>query len=274
MTNYIPAKDRPETLKDLETALDAIKNKIKENYIDAGKILVVIRDQRLWKVSGYHSFDDYLVKRWSIHSRRAYQLIEASEVMMTLSQNDCTMVQNERVARELSKAPEEERPRVIAAVVERGEMVTTKSIKAEVAKLPPAAKNGEHKPAIPLDATGYPLTKTATIYWKRRGEIQAVLDGISEIKSLLERVGEERDVLWEGLNHNGCDAMLSSLYRYVSEAKPYAVCPQCGGHPEIQPTKCPRCRGKAMISKLQFETGTSDKIKELRDAHAKSILSK
>lgn len=53
-------------------------------FVDVGNALLEIRDNRLYRQE-YHTFEDYCKERWGMSRPRAYQLIDAANVMSNLS---------------------------------------------------------------------------------------------------------------------------------------------------------------------------------------------
>lgn len=58
-----------------------------QTFVDVGAALLRVRDQRLYRYD-FGTFEDYCEKRWQMSRRRAYQMIEASAVV--LSVNNCS----------------------------------------------------------------------------------------------------------------------------------------------------------------------------------------
>lgn len=75
------AMDRAEQLSRLEGVIQ----KGVDTFAEVGAALGTIREQKLWKENGYHSFDDYLRRRWDFGRRYANHLIGAAGVMKQLA---------------------------------------------------------------------------------------------------------------------------------------------------------------------------------------------
>ena len=78
-----------------------------------------IRDERLYRET-HDTFEAYCKERFNFTRQRAHQLISSSEAAESVS----TIVDkpaNEAQARELAKAPEEDRPAIMEAVADRAE---------------------------------------------------------------------------------------------------------------------------------------------------------
>lgn len=84
-----------------------------ESFIEVGNALAEVRDSKLYE-GKYDSFDDYCEKRWEFGRHRGYLLISAAKVMKSVD-NCQHQPTNEGQARELGKAPEKDRKKVMAA---------------------------------------------------------------------------------------------------------------------------------------------------------------
>jgi hypothetical protein len=84
-----------------------------KTFIEVGNALLAIRDQRLYRGS-FGTFEEYCLQRWGISRPRAYQLMDASQVIRNLStcvdntgNTGITFPTNEAQARALGKLPAE-----------------------------------------------------------------------------------------------------------------------------------------------------------------------
>lgn len=92
--------------------LERVIEKGLDTFVEVGKALLEIRDSRLYRQEGHSTFEDYCHNRWRkrISRPRAYQLIEAAQVVENLSTVVDKLPQNEWQARELSELePEQQR---------------------------------------------------------------------------------------------------------------------------------------------------------------------
>lgn len=51
-----------------------------QTFVEVGQALAKIRDRRLFREAGYHSFADYCQERWGFKRAYAYSLISGAEV--------------------------------------------------------------------------------------------------------------------------------------------------------------------------------------------------
>jgi hypothetical protein len=122
-----------QTLMTLE---GTIKTQV-QSFVEVGTALLKIRDERLYREKA-ETFEGYCQTEWGFTRRRAGQLIEAAAVVQALPEpapapaeksNDPDLqtgtkvpktgtVANERVAREVAKAPPEKRAEVVQKAAE------------------------------------------------------------------------------------------------------------------------------------------------------------
>ena len=105
-------------------------------FVEVGAALLAIRDRRLYR-EAHGTFEDYCRERWRFSRPRAYQMIEAAEVMALVSTNvDIAPPTNEAQARELAplvKAdPEAAREAWAEARAEHGDKLTAQKVRRVV----------------------------------------------------------------------------------------------------------------------------------------------
>lgn len=236
--------------------LESVIERGRGTFIAVGNALSEIRDSKLYR-KDFPSFEVYTERRWGLSKPQAYRLIQAADVVKEVSKTSPigTTVQSEGAARELVKVPPERRISVLERAVANGS-VTAKSI-AKAAAVPP--------PTIEIDATGWPIPVALTPLWKRGEDIDSILHYLSKLKSGLRAAQESQDMLWAEVNFSSVLSDLEKAWTSIQCAKPYAVCTQCQGHPEVQPKgQCPLCKGRGFISKFRWEILVPEEIKAMR----------
>lgn len=98
------------------------------SYIEAGEALRTIRDDRLYRET-HGTFEDYCRERWGWERRRAYQLIEAADVVQNFAQLDAPIPANDAQARELVGLPAETAAQIMRTAAETGQTVTARVIR-------------------------------------------------------------------------------------------------------------------------------------------------
>lgn len=91
---------------------EAVIAKGLHTYIEVGRALLDIRDQRLYRAT-HQTYADYCNERWGMSRQRAYQLIDASQVATDLSTIVDTSAMPESHLRAVAKAAPSDRPKVI-----------------------------------------------------------------------------------------------------------------------------------------------------------------
>jgi hypothetical protein len=89
-----------------------------KTFVDVGLALVAIREQRLYR-QDYGTFEDYLRQRWDLGQSRAYQLMDAANVVTVLkSSTTVELPMNEAQTRPLTRLPAEQQAEVWQEAVE------------------------------------------------------------------------------------------------------------------------------------------------------------
>jgi hypothetical protein len=240
-------------LKRHEAVIQAGKN----TFVSVGLALTEIRDKKLYR-QDYSSFDLYLAQRWGWSRQRAGQLIQAAAVVQQLPEKVSTIVDSEGAARALKKVPKGKRAKVVEAAAAKGK-VTAKAIKVEAKKAEIEAE------VVVQDCDGVDVPKALIPLWDRGSEISGVLHTLSGVKAALRAAQAQDDPLWRQVNFTAALADLSKCWTAIQVAKPYAVCPQCQGHPEVQ--KCRLCLNTGIIGKFRYQSVP----KELLDVRKKAM---
>lgn len=132
--------------------LAALEQVIEEGmaaFVAVGTALAEVRDGRLYRAE-HATFEAYCEVRWQMSRRRAYQLMEAADVVCTMVHNElvpvASTITNERQARALGAAPADERVDVLATVVANGRP-TAAAIEAEISSRsqPEATEEAQQK---------------------------------------------------------------------------------------------------------------------------------
>jgi hypothetical protein len=102
-----------------------------QTFLEVGHALMAIRDQRLYR-QAYATFEDYLRERWDLSRPRAYQLIDAAQVIDTVSTAVDILPANEAQARPLASLPPAQQVEVWRQAVETAPSsgITAKHVQA------------------------------------------------------------------------------------------------------------------------------------------------
>lgn len=100
-------------------------------FVEVGTALSQIRDGRLYRES-HGTFEGYCKDRWGFDRSRADQLVKAAELTTTVVNAGLPAPANEGQARELAKAPQEQRAEIWRETVERTDGKPTAAAVREV----------------------------------------------------------------------------------------------------------------------------------------------
>lgn len=249
-------------LSDVErTRYFECRDLIRENivaFFDVGDALKEIRDSRLYREE-FDTFEVFCSDTYKMKGAHAYRLIKAAEIKAEVGD----AVQNESQARALAAVPKPKRAAVLDKAAKDGP-VTARSI-TEAAEPPKPAK----PETIELDRTGFKIPAKLLPLWERSKEVQAILTGISRIRTALRAAQEQDDPLWRPVasRANACtwSKLLSSLddaYAKIGLAMPFAVCPVCQGH---LPTNCTVCQERGFVSEFYYKNCLDADSKKVRE---------
>jgi hypothetical protein len=180
----------PIELQTLEHYERIIAQGIK-TFIEVGHALLVIRDQRLYRQT-YGAFEDYLRERWDLSRPRAYQLIDAAQVVDTVSTSVDIVPVNEAQARPLTSLPPEQQVEVWKEAIETAPPsgITAKHVQATVKRAKSQATGEQVRTPTP---------KAPEPRRPARQEVQeGLIWGLREVDD--EDAWEMLEWLWDGLN--------------------------------------------------------------------------
>jgi hypothetical protein len=130
MVKILAVEKTPE-LKRLESLEKVIEVGL-ESYREVGESLREIQESKLYKSTGYKTFEQYCEDKWGITRAAAYDYISASKVIEDLSDRSYKI--GFRAARELAPLTHEERKKVAEVAERRGgfEALTVRELREEV----------------------------------------------------------------------------------------------------------------------------------------------
>lgn len=240
------------------------EKEIRDCVLRAGKALLTIRDKRLYRAD-YSTFEEYCQDKWGYTRQRGYQLIEAWETLDSLPKSCQPMVDNERVARELSKIPPRKREAVLEKIVDAGKPVTAKNIAASVPPprrqptVPPARKSA---PVIEekRDEIGRVIPDAILPLWERSYEMDEVFQMLARVKKILVAAEKDKDLLYVFFDFQTSLIGIEKALTECRARKPYSICPDCHGK---LPEDCTTCKHSGLIGKFAWEHQTAEEKKKL-----------
>jgi hypothetical protein len=115
-----------------------------------------------------------------------------------------------------------------------------------------------------VDANGTEIPRSITKYWMRTSEIKELISIVTEAMKQLKEAEDTEDAMYQGINMSATLGDLDNARKSIALAIPYCVCPQCQGHPEIQPKKqCRLCGEKGFISKFIWDRAVPEETKAM-----------
>ncbi len=109
--------------------LESLISRNQEHFCETGRALKEIRDNRLYKVALFDTFEAYTRTRWDISRAHAYRLIKYCEVIHNLSPVGDRLPANESQVRHLSALSPMEQRRVWKEFLASGKELTAQNIK-------------------------------------------------------------------------------------------------------------------------------------------------
>jgi len=175
----------------LEKTIEAHRS----NFYRAGRALMEIRDDALYRALLFDSFEVYVKTRWDMSKSQAYRLIEASKVMNNLSPiGDGILPANEAQVRVLSGLNESDQRRVWKGFISSGMAMSASNIR----KLVKPAKPENH-PVSRIDIISASFKKTVLtmleqIRWARNDQWQTTSRqaGLYWVRVMKERIINEK----------------------------------------------------------------------------------
>jgi len=120
------------------------------------------------------------------------------------------------------------------------------------------------------DDTGWEIPESLHALWHRDVELGELSQQISSIKCIIEKAQENKDPLFNQVNHTSIIADLKSAWKAIDVGRPSVVCTSCQGHPETQPKgQCRLCVGMGLISKYRYDKLVPEEIKQVRSKGVK-----
>jgi hypothetical protein len=227
-----------------------------ESFLATGSALKQIRDDKLYR-EGHKTFESYVKQKWSIETRQAYRLIDASDVKADLCPigqkiTKANEIKTEGQLRELTSVPHESLEDVVkkAAEIAGDAPLTAKVLKEareqvlEPEKLEeptaeePACEDvepepePEPEPVGPLDCVGWFKEQIGLV-----NELVRNMDTVVEVPGN-ELLMSRRLSIRREIEH------IKGSFRAVM---PHAICPRCHGD------CCTQCGNMGWVNKQRFD---------------------
>ncbi len=239
-----------DELQELVENINAALNSIGTNSQHIMGWVHTIKTKELWRQTEAKTFSQFCeMQDWT--PRRFNQLAAGYETLLTIPKETGTMVPTERHLRELAKAPEKARERVVKDTAKRDGKVTAKGIKKtieskdEYQPTEPAGLSEPKEKEVVRDELGWPIPPESLDFWNRRDELTALMRLVSKVKCDIEKGRDAQDPLFLGLDQSIIGELKTVYYR-MRISIPYAVCTTCSGRPGLN-GNCVICRSTGFI---------------------------
>lgn len=228
------------------------------NFVETGRALQQIRDERQYLEAGHKSFEVYLKERWGMTRARGYQFIEGAGVVETVSKIlDTPIPKSDSVARAVSQASKEpEKQREIWQEATAGNPEPTaddvKQAAERVEKRSQTPLEPEPEPAT-IDALDGPIDQSLETVWECLPEFRKIVAAVGSIgnavKDLMEHPGGCR------LPQTEINGLLKEIKRAVKFGKPHTECFKC--QRKIR-KDCPLCKGAGWITETEYSKNRTE----------------
>lgn len=154
--------------------LESLISRNQERFCETGRALKEIRDNRLYKLALFETFEAYARTRWDISRAHAYRLITYCQVIRNLSPIGDVLPANESQVRHLARLKPLEQRRIWKDFLDSGTELTARNIKRFIA-------------ARDLNKTNPPDLSE-----------QITPEYMAAVRAMLEQVREARQDHWQG----------------------------------------------------------------------------
>jgi len=156
-----------------------------------------------------------------------------------------------------TKVLEKGSPELVQAVDKGKTSVSAAAKQIEIAK--------EEPPEPMKDADGVPIPEYLRPIFATQPEFEAFAYKISRLKGEFESGVQANPEAWSAIEPQKRVADLSALRQEFSEARPYLVCPLCGG--DDPDRRCKQCHGRGWLSRYRARSVAIDLRNPQRKAH-------
>tara|TARA_B100001059_G_scaffold76184_1_gene73766 strand:- start:11228 stop:11896 length:669 start_codon:yes stop_codon:yes gene_type:complete len=191
-------------------------------FFEAGKALIEIRDNELFREGGYGTLKDYMESEIETGWRQGYNLLKAAEIKQ---EHD---VPSLRAALKLSDVPEDQRSEVLAIASER---------QGGIEKVTAPMIQDVHEELRPKPTTFEPPDKS---------EFQAL---VFEVKQIGKRLNSLHSGPGRHLYINEAQGHIKSLAALINKSIPTVPCPECFG----RQSQCHLCEGIGWVTQELFD---------------------
>ena len=219
MTNNI------EVMDDFTALNERVKAGL-ATFVEVGKALSTIREQKLYKAGGYATFEQYTAEEHGFSARHGRRMIQAARV------ESLAPGISMQAATALATVPEQDRAEVVKRATDRqgktptGEMISDMHEEVKAERTPePEAEVG--------------MTEQI------KQQFREAYAAVQRARTLVEHLGDEK--LGRLLDVDACRVHLNNTLEEIKFAVPKHRCPYCGGE------GCKHCKHCGMLSDRLYE---------------------
>ncbi len=219
-------------------------------FQEVGAALMAIRDGKLYRQS-HKTFEAYCKERWSMSRPRAYQLIEAADVVEDLSTKVDKMPTSEKQTRPLASVPKANRAEVWQAAVDTAPLnssgdpqVTEKHVEETVQqwKSPkvetPIIDDDEPEMYDELEQV-VPSNLIPVFH-----DAEFIDQAIGYVKAAVKTAGDlHSSKAGKFFNVKQFRSLAKEMQKLLEATRPFAICPYCEGR------KCSACAHIGIVPK-------------------------
>ena len=107
-------------------------------------------------------------------------------------------------------------------------------------------------PLVDRFGVAIPEIKSCREGLARADEVAALMREVSALKGKILGLLNEKDPIYSVVDRSIVDADLTEVYGQLKNAKPYAVCPHCGGGDRGALKRCSACSGNGWLSEFGY----------------------
>lgn len=230
------------------------------NFVETGRALQQIRDEKQYKDAGFKSFDDYLQSRWSMKRAHAYRFIEATVVTENVShgRQNSPAPRTERVARavaEESKDPDEQREIWDEAISETPEPTAADVHKAAEKVKGKRNPKPKDEPDTPVDHFKVHVSADFSQAFDTLGEFRSLLTAVATVKKDAGELAAGHGGKW--IDHQDIERLCDELRRAIRFGMPYTECGRCR-RDKSERKGCQSCKGRGWLCETAYKTQSAE----------------
>lgn len=111
---------------------------------------------------------------------------------------------------------------------------------------------------------GFDIPEPRFPIWDRRGEIDSMIQAISEAKCKVDTMRKAQDPMYLKIKQEAVEALERAHY-LVSKAMVYCVCGICGGWLETRGGVCAACKSTGFMTLEEYKLTVPEETRRVRE---------